>query len=172
MSALTAVQPSFFTSLEKVSPSFLLHSCEPDTWEGNAEVAWLVWCQQSLLEMDRKQRRKERMKGRKGPGTQENLPLVTGFFQPGHPHHLMVTETPQIASPAGDKAPNPRALAGTLKAWANCASVLFWLFYVTKTVHGTAVCDWVLFQPFVLLWAVLFFHFLFETASLSQGPVV
>lgn len=30
-SILTAVQPSFSMSLEKFSPSFLLHSCEPDT---------------------------------------------------------------------------------------------------------------------------------------------
>lgn len=43
-----------------------------------------LW-QQSQLEVDRKQRRKERTKGRKGPGTtHKNLPLVTYFLELGH----------------------------------------------------------------------------------------
>lgn len=47
-----------------------------------SRISW----QQSLLEVDRKQRRKEKMESRKGPGTrypQEPAP-ATYFLQPGH----------------------------------------------------------------------------------------
>lgn len=88
----------------------------------------------------RKQRRKERT-GRKAPGTRyPQEPTPSNPLPSARPHHLTVTETPQIASPAGNKAPNTWALVEALNACANCGSVLFQLFDVTKTVHGTAVC--------------------------------
>jgi hypothetical protein len=84
----------------------------------------------------------------------------------------MVTETPQIASPAGNKAPNTGAL------WRHSTPVqivvlfCFSFFKSPKPCMGLQFVDRVLSQPFVLLWAVLFFHFLFESTSLSQGPIV